>query len=94
MEQVTRVRIGEGGRLVIPATLRQRHGIKVGQDVILEEADGDLVVRSLQSALQKGMAEALAIMDQCIDPKVDLQDELKKLRQHQRASEDAPLGRS
>jgi AbrB family looped-hinge helix DNA binding protein len=59
MEQVTRVRIGEGGRLVIPATLRQKHGIKVGQDVILEEADGDLVVRSLQSALQKGMADAL-----------------------------------
>lgn len=87
MEQVTRVKLGEGGRLVIPVSLRQQHGLKVGQDVVLETGEGEIIVRSLESALQKGMAEALAIMDQAADPRVDMQKELRKLRTHQAQSE-------
>lgn len=92
MEQGTRIRLGEGGRLVIPATLRQKHGLEVGQDVILEEEEGHLVLKSISNAMNEGITQALAIMDQCLDPKADAQKELRKLRDQQLASESVKPG--
>ncbi len=46
--------LGAGGRLVIPASFRRRHGLRPGSSVTLtENADGDLVVTTPESALIK-----------------------------------------
>lgn len=51
-----RARIGEGGRLVIPARLRTELGLRVGDDVILEVQNGELHVRSLKDAIARAQA--------------------------------------
>jgi bifunctional DNA-binding transcriptional regulator/antitoxin component of YhaV-PrlF toxin-antitoxin module len=92
MEQQKRVRLGEGGRLVIPASLRQRHGLEIGKDVVLDEEQGHLVVKSMTEAIREGIKQSLAIMDQCLDPKGDAQNELRTLRDQQLASESIESG--
>lgn len=51
-----RARIGEGGRLVIPARLRTELGLRVGDNVILEVQNGELHVRSLKDAVARAQA--------------------------------------
>ena len=51
-----RVRIGDGGRLVIPAHLRRELGLKAGDDVVLEVENGELRVRSLRDAIARAQA--------------------------------------
>jgi AbrB family looped-hinge helix DNA binding protein len=42
-----RVRIIEGGKLVIPALMRRELGIATGDTVLVDVEDGELRVRSL-----------------------------------------------
>ena len=51
-----RARITEGGRLVIPAEFRRKLGLKPGDSVIIDIADGELRVRSLQTAVKRAQA--------------------------------------
>ncbi|MGH7777865.1 MAG: AbrB/MazE/SpoVT family DNA-binding domain-containing protein [Candidatus Dormibacterales bacterium] len=52
--KAVRTRIGAGGRLVIPAEFRRRHGLGPGAQVMVKEnADGDLVVTTPESALAR-----------------------------------------
>ena len=48
-----RVKIVEGGKLVIPATFRRELGIAPGDTVIVELSEGELRVRSLPSAIRR-----------------------------------------
>lgn len=48
-----RVKVVEGGKLVIPATFRREMGIVPGDTVIVELDDGELRVRSLSSAIRR-----------------------------------------
>mgnify|MGYP001036172468 FL=1 len=48
---VHKARIVSGGRLQIPADVRKALGIADGDDVRLEVVDGELRVRSFQTAL-------------------------------------------
>ena len=67
-----RARIGEGGRLVIPARLRTELGLRVGDDVILEVQNGELHVRSLKDAI----ARAQALVHRYVPEDRSLADEL------------------
>lgn len=52
MEQV-RARIGQGGRLVIPAAQRKALALKVGDEVVLRVEDEELRVMSLDQAIRR-----------------------------------------
>ena len=45
-----KTRINEQGRLVIPAELRAATGIKPGSDVVIEECEGEVRIRSVDAA--------------------------------------------
>lgn len=51
--QSQRVKVVEGGKLVIPAAFRREMGITPGDTVILELDEGELRVRSLSSAIRR-----------------------------------------
>lgn len=70
--QPQRVRIVEGGKLVIPATMRRELGISAGDTVMVDIADGELRVRSLSKALER----ARLILRRYIPEDVNLSDEL------------------
>ena len=52
-----RVKLGEGGRLVIPAAMREALGIKPGDDIALECVDGELKVKSYMAVIRELQAE-------------------------------------
>ena len=51
-----RVKLVEGGKLVIPAAFRREMGVKPGDTLIVEMDGGELRVRSLPSAIQRVQA--------------------------------------
>ena len=51
-----RVRIIEGGKLIIPAPMRRELGIATGDTVLVGVEDGELRVRSLTQAIARAQA--------------------------------------
>jgi AbrB family looped-hinge helix DNA binding protein len=49
----TRVQVGEGGRIVIPAAFRTALGLKTGDDVLLRLEDGELRIFTPHEAIRK-----------------------------------------
>lgn len=70
--QPQRVRIIEGGKLIIPASMRRELGITTGDTVLVDIADGELRVRSLAKAIER----AQAILRRHVPEGVSLADEL------------------
>lgn len=54
-----RVKVSEGGRIVIPAELRQALGINVGDEVLVVLEDGEIRVMPASQAIRR-VQEALA----------------------------------
>ena len=48
-----RVKLGEGGRLVIPAAMREALGVKPGDEMALEFVDGELRVKSYMAVIRE-----------------------------------------
>jgi AbrB family looped-hinge helix DNA binding protein len=48
--------IAEGGRIVIPADYRRALGLKVGDEVILRIADGEVHILTRRQAIKKAQA--------------------------------------
>ena len=69
---VQRVKIIEGGKLVIPAAMRRALGIGSGDMVLVDVEDGELRVRSLPKAIKR----AQAIVRRHVPKGVSLADEL------------------
>jgi AbrB family looped-hinge helix DNA binding protein len=79
-----RVRLGEGGRFVIPAAMREEMGVKPGEDLILHVENGELRVRSWLQNLRRVQAELSALKK----PGESVVDEfLKERREEQRRSD-------
>jgi AbrB family looped-hinge helix DNA binding protein len=47
-----RAKVTEGGRVVIPAEIRRQLGLQPGAEVVLDVADGELRIRSVQQAIE------------------------------------------
>ena len=69
---VQSVKISNGGKLAIPARFRREMGIRVGEMVAVELAEGELRIRPIASAIKK----AQAIVKRFVPGDVDLADEL------------------
>jgi AbrB family looped-hinge helix DNA binding protein len=51
MEDVT-VKVGEGGRVVIPADCRKAMGIEIGDEIVLHMEQGKIVLFTRKQAIQ------------------------------------------
>jgi AbrB family looped-hinge helix DNA binding protein len=54
--EAQRVKIVEGGKLVIPAPMRRELGISAGDTVMVDIDNGELRVRSVSKALERARA--------------------------------------
>lgn len=72
MNSDVRVRLGEGGRIVIPAEFRQVLGIEVGDQITLRLEEGELRILSLDRAIRR----AQALVRQYVEPGRSLSQEL------------------
>lgn len=67
-----RVRVIEGGRIVLPAAIRQKHGFDVGKTIVVDDCSGVVTIRTLDDVV----AAAQAIMAKVAPPDRILSDEL------------------
>ena len=70
--EAQRVKIIDGGKLIIPASMRRALGLSTGDTVLVDVADGELRVRSVPKALER----ARAILRRHVPEGVSLADEL------------------
>lgn len=54
--EAQRVKIVDGGKLVIPAVMRRELGLSTGDTVLVDVEDGELRVRSIPRALERARA--------------------------------------
>lgn len=70
---LVKTKIGEGGRIVIPARLRQAIGVEIGDKVTVSVKDNTLrittqkeALRRLQALVRKHVPEGVSIVDELI----------------------------
>jgi AbrB family looped-hinge helix DNA binding protein len=81
---VEHAKLGEDGRLVIPATLRKELGLHPGDTVVIESDGDSLLLRSYERVLQE-VQESFAT---CRLPGVSIVDELLAERRDEAEAED------
>ena len=80
---VVRTKVTQGGRIVIPADMRRRLGIEIGEDVSIS-VDGE----SLRILTQKGsIKRAQALVRKFVPKGVSLVDELIEDRRREAAND-------
>jgi AbrB family looped-hinge helix DNA binding protein len=72
MELLARVQVGEKGRIVIPADIREAMGIRVGDSVEMHFKDYELRVSTRRARIRRAQEWARKV----IPPGVSLADEL------------------
>lgn len=80
-----KLKLGEGGRFVIPAAMREEIGVKPGEDLILYVENGELRVRSWLRNLRRIQSELSALKgpgESVVD------DFLKERREEQHRSDE------
>jgi AbrB family looped-hinge helix DNA binding protein len=74
-----RLRLGEGGRFVIPAEIRERLGLEVGKNLVLTIEGDRAILRSISTALREVQEWARRV----IPPGVSLSEELMAERKQE-----------
>ncbi|MCI3922690.1 AbrB/MazE/SpoVT family DNA-binding domain-containing protein [Paenibacillus sp. TRM 82003] len=66
-----KVKISEGGRIVIPASLREQMGVNIGDELVVKLEDGELklytveqAVKKAQSALRRYVPKGKSLVDE------------------------------
>lgn len=79
------IQISQGGRIVIPADIRQKMGINIGDEVLLtwQEGSHELRIATRKQRLQR----ARQLVQQHINTKASLVDELMQERRQAAADE-------
>ena len=77
------VRVIDGGKIVLSAALRRKHGFEVGKTLVVEESPGGVTIRSLDDAV----VAAQAIMAKVAPAGRVLSDELIADRRAEAARE-------
>lgn len=83
MDTVTRLRVNENGRVVIPATFRKALGINPGDEVLLRLEDDELRITTQKKRLEK----ARRLIRKYVKPGESLVDELIADRREAAAKE-------
>lgn len=83
MDTVTRLRVNENGRVVIPATFRKALGINPGDEVLLRLEDDELRITTQKKRLER----ARRLIRKYVKPGESLVDELIAERREAAAKE-------
>lgn len=78
-----KLKLSQGGRLVIPAEYRKAIGLNIGDDIMLRVEDGEIRLTALQQSIQ----QAQAAIRRHVDKDRSLVDELIAERKEQSRSE-------
>ncbi len=71
-EMMSRLRVAEGGRIVIPAAVRERLGMEVGADLVLTVEDDRATIMNARAARRRAQER----VRRYISPDVSLSEEL------------------
>jgi AbrB family looped-hinge helix DNA binding protein len=77
-------RVSEGGRVVIPAGLREKHGIGVGDTVMWVDTGDQLVLSSVRASIRRAQALVAKHNNR---PGISMVDELIRERREEAARE-------
>jgi AbrB family looped-hinge helix DNA binding protein len=66
------VKIGPGGRIVIPAEIRARLALNIGDSLVITESDGEIRI----STVEAGIRRAQELISRYVPAGVGLADEL------------------
>lgn len=80
-----RVKLGEGGRLVIPAAMREALGVKPGDELALEVEDGELKIKSYLAVISELQDEFNKLVPAGVDVVGDF---LKERREEQKRADE------
>lgn len=58
MGEQTRMRVGQNGRMVIPAAFRKAMGIQVGDEILLRIEDGELRITTQHGRIRRAQRRA------------------------------------
>ena len=58
MAEQTRMRVGQNGRMVIPAAFRKAMGIEVGDEILLRMEDDELRITTQQRRIRRAQRRA------------------------------------
>jgi AbrB family looped-hinge helix DNA binding protein len=78
-ETRTTLRVADGGRIVIPAEVRERLGLEVGTEVVMTVQDDHATITSAKAARRRARQRVRA----CIPPEVSLSQELMAERKQE-----------
>jgi AbrB family looped-hinge helix DNA binding protein len=53
MSQDIRLRVGENGRVAIPAAVRRALGVEIGDEIILEQENGEFRITTQQRRIER-----------------------------------------
>lgn len=84
-----RVKLGEGGRLVIPAAMREALGVKPGDELALEVEDGELKIKSYLAVIRELQAEFTKL----VPAGMDVVDDFLRERREEQMRADERLDR-
>lgn len=73
------LRVAEGGRIVIPAAVRERLGVEVGSDVVVTVEDDHATLTSARAARRRAQQR----VRRYVDPKASLSEELMAERKRE-----------
>ena len=83
MDQQTRVRVSENGRVVIPASFRTALGIEVGDEVVLELKQDELRITTQQQRIQRARERARKYLPKGVSLSKELLAERRKAAKHE-----------
>ncbi len=83
MSEIVRTKLTQGGRIVIPAEMRKRLGMEIGDSLNIEIRNDSLQVTTMRSALRR----IQRLLKKHIPPGVSLVDELIADRRKEAANE-------
>jgi AbrB family looped-hinge helix DNA binding protein len=78
-ETRTTLRVADGGRIVIPAEVRERLGLEVGTELVMTVQDDHATITSAKAARRRARQRVRA----CIAPEVSLSEELMAERKQE-----------
>ena len=81
-----RTKIGEGGRIIIPAYYRQALHLRIGDEIILHFEDNEIHIITPEQALTKLQAKVKGHLDKSDEP-ISLVDELITMRRSEAKDE-------
>ncbi len=83
MDQQTKARVSENGRLVIPASFRKALGIEVGDEVVLELKHDELRITTQQQRIRRARERARKYLPKGVSLSKELLAERREAARHE-----------